>query len=235
MNKYILFISAALSVAFASIASIIPLWVANQWEVSAMLPTLITPATYTFSIWSIIYLSWIMLWAYYFIKWNFVKKKNLQLLAGAQVLSSLWLIPSQYLYIGTSFAVMLGVLWLLVKVFLSSRDEEKYFKYTVDLFLWWIIVASLANLHLVLVSFDIYIFPVFLTILSVVWALILNIYVIKKYNSLIPAGVLIWAAIWIVIWQDNTIIQVLAGISVLTLILVLFQKFNTPHTKQLSF
>jgi len=61
MNKYILLISGVISVALASIISVVPIGIANQAQVSAMFPTLFTPATFTFSIWGLIYLSWIIL------------------------------------------------------------------------------------------------------------------------------------------------------------------------------
>jgi len=60
-TRYILLVSTVISVLFATIASIVPFGIYNQGEVSALYPTLIVPATYTFSIWSVIYLSWFIL------------------------------------------------------------------------------------------------------------------------------------------------------------------------------
>ena len=60
-QKYILLSSALLSTLLSGLISIIPIGIYNQAQVSATLPTLFTPATITFSIWSIIYLSWIVL------------------------------------------------------------------------------------------------------------------------------------------------------------------------------
>ena len=229
MNKHILLVSACISVVFSAVISIAPIWIANQWEVSAMFPTLFTPATFTFSIWSIIYLSWIVIWAFYFFKWNFVKKENLLLLAYAQVLSSLWLIPSQYLYIGTSFIVMLGVLWLLWKLFLSSRDEEKYFRYTVNLFLGWILVASIANLHLMLVSFDLYFAPSFLTVSSLALAFVLNVLMLHFYKSFIPSIVFIWAAYGILAAQQDPFVILTAWGLSLWLITLLIKYYKEKH------
>ena len=223
MNKYMLLISWVIAVAAASVISVYPIGTANQAEISAMFSTMITPATYTFSIWSVIYASWIALGVYFFIKWNFVKNTNLKLLAWAQILSSLWLLPSQFEYIPLSFLVMLGVLGLLFQVFFNSRDEEQYFKFVVELFLGWIIVASLANFHQTLVALDIYVFPIVFTVISIVWGLLLNIYLIKRYAAFIPAGVFIWAGIWIILGQENTITQITTGLSILTLILVVIQ------------
>jgi len=158
MPRYILLLSSSISLLLSAIISVIPVWFYNQGQVSALYPTLFTPATFTFSIWSVIYLSWILLWIFIAIKNTKLRVENIYLLAAAQVLSSFWLIPSQFLFIGTSFIVMMWVLYMLLLCFFLSRDENTYFKVTVELFLAWIIVASIANLHLVLVSYNIYIF-----------------------------------------------------------------------------
>lgn len=224
ITKYILLLSALIAIIFASAASIIPLGTFNQAEVSAMLPTLITPATFTFSIWSVIYLSWIALGVLVVFKKIDITKENTYLLAAAQILSSIWLIPSQYLWIGSSFIVMAGVFYLLSMLFFNSRKESPVFRYIVDLFLGWILIAFLANMHLMLVSYNLYVFPLFLTIDSILAGLIINIYLIVKHSSYIPSAVLVWALIWIIIWQENTITQTVSFLSLLTIVLVAGQK-----------
>lgn len=61
MPKYILLISALVAVGLSAVFSILPVGIYNQAQVSALYPTLFTPAGFTFSIWSIIYASWIIL------------------------------------------------------------------------------------------------------------------------------------------------------------------------------
>ena len=201
-TRYILLVSTVISVLFATIASIVPFGIYNQGEVSALYPTLIVPATYTFSIWSVIYLSWFILGLVIFLWKINIKRENILLLAAAQILSSLWLIPSQYLFTATSLIVILWVLYFLLILFFNSRNESLPFKIVSDTFLWWIIVASLANLHLVLYSYGIYFYPLELTFISIIWWLILNAYLLVRYNSFAPSLVLIWALVWIIIWQD---------------------------------
>lgn len=220
-TRYIILISALISVIFSGLASVIPIWTYNQAEVSAKLPTLFTPETYTFSIWSIIYLSWFILgWISAFWKIN-IEKNNALLLAWAQVLSSLWLIPSQFMLTGTSLVVMSWVLYLLIILFYESRTESSLFKIIADLFLGWIIIASIANLHLTLVAFGIYgtnLTPVILTVISLWLGLVVNIYLINRYKSYLPAIVLIWAWIWIISGQNNSIVQLTALITILSTI-----------------
>lgn len=209
-TSYILLVSAIVSVIFSGLASVIPIGFLNQWEVSALYPTLIVPATYTFSIWSVIYLSWIGLWVLQAL-WNIkISRQNSIILWAAQILSSLWLIPSQFLLTGTSLIVIVWVLYLLMILFYESRKESPLFKIVADLFLWWIVIASLANLHLVLVSYDIYFYPIELTLLSILLGTLLNFYFIFKFKSYLPALVLVWALVWIILWQENIIIQTAA-------------------------
>lgn len=236
-TRYILLISAIVSVIFSGLASVIPLGFYNQWEVSALYPTLIVPATYTFSIWSIIYLSWFGLWALQ-ASWNIeISRQNSIILWAAQILSSLWLIPSQYLLTWISLIVIVWVLYLLMILFFESRNESTIFKIITDLFLWWIIVASLANLHLVLVSYDIYFYPLQLTTISIWAGVFLNMYLIIKYKSYTPSLVLIWALIWIIIWQDNIVTQLNSWVGILIIIAVYAQDylwFNKSQKTQIE-
>jgi translocator protein len=66
-----------------------------------MYATSITPAGFTFSIWSIIYLSWLVLGFYniFYKKKEKIKKQDLYFLASAQILTVLWLIPWHYNFI----------------------------------------------------------------------------------------------------------------------------------------
>lgn len=220
-TKYILLVSSLIAIIIAALASIIPIGIYNQAEVSAFLPTLFTPATITFSIWDIIYLTWIAIGVYEILWKSWIKKENVYLLAAAQILSSLWLIPSQSLWIGTSLIVMMWVLYLLLILFFNSRSESREFRAVTDLFLGWIIVACIANIHLMLVSYWIYFIPVILTVISIVLGLIVNLFFIAQYKSYIPAVVLLWASIWIIIWQTNYYIQLAAIFTIFCLVGVL--------------
>jgi len=105
---------------------------------------------------------------------------------------------------------MLGVLVLLLKLFIESRGEEYYFRYTVDLFLGWILVASIANLHLLLVSYGLYDIPVFLTVSSIALAFVASVIFFKIYNSFIPGLVFMWAIYGILSAQENMFVLVVA-------------------------
>ncbi len=220
--KYILLISWLISVLLSTIISVVPIWSYDQAQVSNMFHTLITPASYAFSIWGLMYLSWIILWVYqaFFAK-DVIQTKNASLLAAAQIISSLWLLPSQFLYIWTSLIVMYIVLYILSLNFLLSRKEHKYFKYTVDLFLGWIIVASLANTHLTLVAYNVYFYPVFLSVASLLAGTFIVLYLYKKYASMIPSFVFLWASIAIIASNKPAIIDQVSALCILTILWVL--------------
>lgn len=226
MKKIILIISWILSIWLTSYISLLPLNWVNQADISNMYSTSITPSGFTFSIWSVIYLSWIILGIYsFFHKKNLkLKKREILILASVQLGTVLWLIPWHYDFIWISFLIMLGILWILS--YLSTRKiKDKIFSATIYLFFGWILVAAIANLHIFLVSINFYIFPVIFWVISLfIWAII-NYIFINKYNTIIPAAVFIWALIWIILNNANEYIIWTSYLIIFTLwLIILFQK-----------
>lgn len=227
MPKHILLISALVAVGLSAVFSVLPVGIYNQAQVSALYPTLFTPAGFTFSIWSIIYASWIILGIGVLVWRVQLSQNNTYLFASTQILSSLWLLPSQFLYIGTSLIVMLSLLYLLILNFFISRSEIPFFKNILELFLGWIIVASIANIHITLVAFDIYFFPLFLTLVSIIWGGALILWLLQKYNSYMPSLVLIWACFGIIVWQSDFIIRIAALWILVFAALLLVKKYQS--------
>lgn len=229
-SQYILLFSAIIAIFLSAIISIIPIGSFNQGQVSALYPSLFTPATYTFSIWSVIYLSWLILWIIS-ATWKIqVSKESSYVLAAAQILSSLWLIPSQYLWIWASLLVMLWVIYLLSLLFFIARKENIIFQIVSELFLGWILIACIANIHLTLISYSLYFFPVILTSISIAIWLFINSYLIHTYAVYTPWLVAIWSFIGIYIWQDNNIVQILSIFSAIALILMLSHMFFKKYS-----
>ena len=231
MKKYLLLISAIFNIALTSYLSIIrPFGMLDQKTISDLYTTLITPAGVTFSIWSIIYLSWFALWLYIFKYPKKIKKKSVYLLILAQTLSTLWLIPSQLWYISISFAVMI---WLLITltILLNKKQKNTHVSWVIQLFFWWILVAFIANFHQTLVYFGIYFFPVILSIASIVLGSIINRNILKQYCKYIPSLVFIWALVGILIAQENQYILATAAISILFLVTDLWKTFLLTEKK----
>ncbi len=135
----------------------------SQADISNMFPTSITPAGITFSIWGVIYIGWLLsslmisglpftpLSKKYFpelvrnLQYSVTKKTSI-FYALAIGLTAVWLIPWGYIMPGVALIIMLLILWLIWNVFLENLTTPNLFRYSVELFLGWILVATFANL-----------------------------------------------------------------------------------------
>ena len=134
MKHSLLIFSGIIAIAITTYFSLLPLNWVTQADISNMFSTPITPAGFTFSIWSIIYASWLLLWAY--VVWKKPKLSSHQqyALAWAQLLSAAWLIPWHFQYILTSFCIMTAILVLLWSA-MNTKISDKWYKMTLSLFL----------------------------------------------------------------------------------------------------
>lgn len=222
MKKYIIIISSIISIWLTSYLSILPLNWNSQADISNLYSTSITPAWFTFSIWSIIYISWLFLWVYYVIKNIKINNNKILLFVAAQIISALWLLPWHYNYIGISLIIM--IVLLLILWYLSiNREKNIVFQNISDLFFWWILVASIANIHIFLVYSDLYLWPIILWIISLVIWWIINYIMIRKYKTIIPSIVFLWALIWIISKQTESYILLTSYIIITTLILIILK------------
>lgn len=219
---YFFLLTAVVSVILTSYISLLPLAWVSQGDISDMYMTSITPAWFTFSIWSLIYTSWILLWLYavYMRK----KWKKYFYLAVSIFLSVIWLFPWHYNIIWLSLIIMAGIFWSLVYIFLKKTYKDKYFKYTLELYLWWILIALIANIHIFLVSVDLYIFPITFTLLSLLMWLTLIAYTINNYRVFIPSYVFLWALLGVFIAQEDIRVQLVVIITALILTTLILHK-----------
>jgi len=197
MKKYILLISAIIAIGLTTYLSLLPLNWVSQADISNMYDTPITPAGFTFSIWSLIYLSWFALGAYALIKKPKISKKLRYKLAAAQLLSMMWLIPWHFQYIFVSFIVMSGIFIILWKTMQAKKWTNKYFNWVVSLFFGWIAVAALLNANTVLIANGLYTYPIIFSGISIGLAAGISTYWVYKKQNYIPLLVLIWALIGI--------------------------------------
>lgn len=144
MIKYIPLISAVVTIVFTAFVSTpgSPLLIngMTQADISNMYPNAITPAGITFSIWTLIYISWIVAGIfiaglhYRFMKKSFIlkiheaftkmhlDKKFVISYSSVMFLTGIWLIPWGYNMIGLALIVMFLILATLVYTFIISRD-----------------------------------------------------------------------------------------------------------------
>ncbi len=155
--KYILLLTSLIVIGFTSLVSIpgSPFLIngMTQADISNMFPSAITPAGITFSIWSLIYLSWIVAGIYVaFFEKKKTEKRTLIAFSSAILLTGFWLIPWGNLWIGTSLIVMLVILGVLKYTFHRTRQAHVLVRGSVELTLGWINIATIANVTVWLLS-----------------------------------------------------------------------------------
>ncbi len=127
-------------------------------EVSAAYLTLLTPAGYAFSIWSLIYLALLGFVAYQWFCYIRKSKKNSLQESGlwfalANVANALWVVAWSFEWIGLSVLIMLFLLFSLIRLVLRLKLEIWDAPLRIIAFVWWpvciyigwIVVATVAN------------------------------------------------------------------------------------------
>lgn len=206
---YLLLIVSLLTIGFTSLVSVpgSPYLIGGmtQADISNMFPSAITPAGVTFSIWSLIYLSWIIAWVYVAFfqkKKGSVTRKILGVFSLAIALTGVWLIPWGYIWIGTALVIMIAILGLLKYTFHHTRDAHPTLRYSVELTLGWINIATVANITIWLLSLGFtggWIAPVYWAIGVLALALALTLYYQLRYRAYIISAVFLWTMLgeWI--------------------------------------
>jgi hypothetical protein len=187
-----------------ALANILPINDLNTGEVSALYPSLFTPAGFTFSIWSVIYL---LLIGFVIIQWKILSSPYFTELSLWFLVSSLanvsWILTWHYLYIYASVLIMLVLLFSLARIFLllhaveMKKPLEKIFvKLPFTFYFSWICVATIANFSALLVSLSWeggFLSPVIWTMTMMTIASVLGIVIAKRYDDPLFLLVLIWA------------------------------------------
>jgi len=139
------------------LANALPIAGRKSAEVSAMFPTLFTPAGFTFSIWGLIYLLLLGFALSAFRFWNKSTPDHLQQIGWLFVLSCAanigWLFAFHHLYIGLSMLVMLVLLGSLMMIYLNleigtkpvSPADNWFVHIPFSVYLGWVTVATIAN------------------------------------------------------------------------------------------
>lgn len=150
-------------IAFNILAVTLPLGGRDTGEVSDIFSNLFTPAGFTFSIWSVIYVGLTAFTLYQFLP-SQADKPVVQRVAVLFMISCLlnlsWLLAWHYLWIGTSVVLMVLLLLTLILLYthVTRRDSQRTpaYRFMVALpfriYLGWISVATIANISAYLTS-----------------------------------------------------------------------------------
>jgi translocator protein len=236
-------------IAVNALANILPINGMNTGQVSDLYPSLFTPAGFTFSIWSIIYL---LLLGFVALQWRLRERPFFKTLSGwflvSCVANAAWIIAWHYLLINTSFAIMLALLFSLIKLFLLleqqkfSTAEKLLVRVTFTVYFSWICVATIANLSAVLVAAAWSGYP----LQAATWAMLLiviaaglSIFITLRYQAPAYVVVTIWALFGIYSrWagSDQTLITITAlasiGILALTFLFVIIKQTGLKGVKR---
>lgn len=197
-------------------------------QISAQYDTLITPAGYAFSIWGLIYLMLVLFVGYQWYAW--IKYKNdLELkrtgpwFALSNVANGLWMVAWLNENIGFSviliFIILISLIILTIKLRLEIWDGPLstivFVWWPICFYLGWIIVASVVNTAVFLIALDWqggFLSPVTWTILMIIIATLIYLFLLFKRNLREAALIGVWAFIAIAVrqWSMNSEIAISA-------------------------
>lgn len=200
-----------------ALANALPIAGRNTGEISDLYPSLFTPAGFTFSIWGLIYLL-LLGFAIYQSRalWtnespSFLKQIGWWFFISC-VANALWILAWHHLHIGLAMALMLVILFSLIKIYtnleIGRRSTGAAERFLVHLpfsvYLGWITVATIANFSILLIDLgwtggknpQMWTVVILLTAVAIGWVLI--------WNRRDPAYllVLIWA-FWGILYKRS--------------------------------
>jgi hypothetical protein len=199
-----------------SLANLLPINGLNTGEVSALYPSLFTPAGITFSIWSVIYLLLIgfvvMLWVR---KKPPITQSVINLFWISCLLNGTWIVAWHYLFAGVSVLVMLLLLGTLGRIFLINRNTDfdsiadtLFIRLPFTLYFAWICVALIANVAAFLISMEWkggLLSEGTWTVLMMGTATILSLWMMLRYHAEFFCAVVMWALFGIFVrWNGTT-------------------------------
>jgi hypothetical protein len=205
-------------------------------EVSAKYETLFTPAGYAFAIWGIIYLLLILFVTYQWFVW-FKRKEDRELkqiswwFAVGNLANGLWVVAWLNEQMGLSVLLILILLFSLIQLTIRLRLEIwdaplriiAFVWWPVCIYLGWVIVATVANISVFLVSIGWqggFLQEQVWTIIMIVAATTIYLLLIKTRNMREAAVVGIWALVAIAVKQWHLNIEIV--IAALTASAILF-------------
>ena len=192
-------------------------------EVSALYPTLFTPAGLTFSIWGVIYLfnlAFLIHQVYkaFYLEENFDPRLN-QGFFFICITNSVWIVAWHRLAIGYAlFLIILLLVFLIATYWQSTRPRYKseYFTEYVNfsIYLGWLSVATIANSAIYLTTVGVSAYGQsagILTLVMIAIAIALAIFFILGQSNYWYALVILWASYGIYAARDQAIMNADVG------------------------
>lgn len=185
-----------------TLSNTLPLNNQTTGELSNKYDSMITPAGFAFSIWSIIYL----LLGIFIIKvWKEYKTNGdysvplLPLFIFQSLMNMAWLFAWHYEKIALSVIIMLFLLISIILIYKYVTIKELW-RIPWSIYLGWISVASIVNISVLILHYNINFFVDYATVYTLVMtiiAFVLGIYFLQKENDVYYPLVISWALFFI--------------------------------------
>lgn len=211
-------------VAVNALAVVLPLNGLTPGEVSAMYPSLFTPAGYVFSIWSLIYLTLAIFIVYQLLpgqQYNPRLARLGPLFIITCLLNAAWLFAWHYLQTLLSLPIMLGLLVSLILCYEKlgigkravSRRERLAVWLPFSLYLGWITVATVANVSVFFLALGVRVnwFTPAWALLAIIAATLIGVTVLRRRGDWVYTLVLVWAFLGIAVRQWGTDVLLMIG------------------------
>ncbi|NEQ37232.1 MAG: tryptophan-rich sensory protein [Okeania sp. SIO3I5] len=201
---------------------------------------LITPASYAFAIWGLIYLGLISFGIYQLLpaqRENQILRRCQYFLVGASLAQIVWIFLFQYQLFTLSVLAMLGILGCLISLYLNlgisyervSKKDKWLVHYPISIYFAWISVATIVNVACALDNLGWnsseqvgIVWTIIMLIIGTVIAAIINI----QKQDIAYTLVFIWALTAIAIRHlDILVLAISAGILALGLAVLVGLKF----------
>ncbi|GLP96461.1 tryptophan-rich sensory protein [Paraferrimonas sedimenticola] len=199
-----------------ALANIIPIGGLNTGQVSALYPSLFTPAGYVFAIWSLIYL-WLTGFVVYQARAEQRERPLIQAIRVPFVYGCLanasWIFVWHYQLIALAMLAIAALLWFnyrcyqLIQGAELTRQDKLWLAAPISLYLGWIAVANIANISSLQTAWDLNDFlfnAIQWTWLKLALAGSVAAWFLLKRDDVIIPLVVLWAAAGIAVKQAAT-------------------------------
>jgi tryptophan-rich sensory protein len=191
-----------LIIAVNLLCNILPLNNKTTGELSDKFESLITPAGFAFSIWSIIYLLLLIfvikVWKEYKTNEHY-SKFLLPLFIIQSLMNILWLFAWHYEHIALSALIMFGLLLALILIY-KTLESSNLWILPWSVYLGWISVASIVNVSVLLLDNKVMFFlshALFFSYIMAIAAAVLAVFFLFYKKDFFYPLVIVWALFFI--------------------------------------
>lgn len=231
MKKYLNLSAFIAMIAVNALAAFGILGGMKTQEVSALFPSILTPADMTFSIWSVIYLAMagLIIWQMFDDRVNSFRDDFTTPFVTSCVLNILWIFMWQFRLIGLSFAVMVFLLTSLLYLMSILNSYDTLIRGTIGFYSGWINIALYANLA-AWIGLKSIVFAIILIAISVIQISL----AVFKYKNFFYGLAASWGILGMAIANQATslkLFQLCCVMSVLLMIVSVIFPFFDKHRK----